>query len=95
MKKVSVVLICICYLLSGCSMFGSYMKEPVTFYYVQKDYQEEMQDVIRNISFKRVRGFISKMIYISVKFECIYILILAFKLRDKIKEFIWNMKRDR
>ena len=43
---------------------------------------EEMQDVIRNISFKRVRGFISKMIYISVKFECIYILILAFKLRD-------------
>lgn len=46
MKKVSVVLICICYLLSGCSMFGSYMKEPVSFYYVQKDYQEEMQDVI-------------------------------------------------
>ena len=32
--------------LSGCSMFGTRVKEPVTFYYIRSDYQETMQPVI-------------------------------------------------
>ena len=39
MKRFAAILLIFALLLSGCSVFGSRIKEPVTFYYVQSSYQ--------------------------------------------------------
>lgn len=39
MKRFAAVLLTLALLLSGCSVFGSRIEEPVTFYYVQTAYQ--------------------------------------------------------
>ena len=43
MKRVIVLLICISLLVCGCRELVS---DPVTFYYVRKEYQEDMTDII-------------------------------------------------
>lgn len=45
MKRLIGLLLLFSMLLSGCSM-GERIKEPVTFYYIQENYQEEMGNVI-------------------------------------------------
>lgn len=44
MKRLICLLFCL--LLSGCSMVGEWIKEPVTFYYVHANYQKDMEQVI-------------------------------------------------
>ena len=45
MKRLISLILLFCLLLSGCSM-GERIKEPVTFYYIQENYQQEMGSVI-------------------------------------------------
>ncbi len=46
-KRTCALLLLACFLLSGCSIFGERTKEPVTFYYVRRDFQYFTQnDVI-------------------------------------------------
>ena len=46
MKRCICVLILICLCLSGCSITGERIKEPVTFYYIRENYQKDMNQVI-------------------------------------------------
>lgn len=46
MKRVIFLVIVSCLLLSGCSVLGERIKEPVVFYYISADYQEDMEQVI-------------------------------------------------
>jgi len=46
MKRFICLCLVSCFFLSGCSLFGEWVKEPVTFYYVQEDYQKDMDLVI-------------------------------------------------
>lgn len=46
MKRVFAVIVCVCFLLSGCGFFGERIREPVTFYYICDQYQEELCCVI-------------------------------------------------
>lgn len=46
MKQWICLSLVLCLLLSGCSMAGEWIKEPVTFYYVGEDYQKDMEQVI-------------------------------------------------
>ena len=46
MKRLVCLLLLFSLLLSGCSYLGERIKEPVNFYYIRKDYQEEMDSVI-------------------------------------------------
>ncbi len=39
MKRLFVLILIVCFLLSGCSFFGERLKEPVTFYYLNAEYQ--------------------------------------------------------
>lgn len=43
MKKYTAMLLLLCLLLTGCA---DHIKEPVTFYYIRADYQEDMQNMI-------------------------------------------------
>ena len=45
MKRLFCLLFCLCFL-SGCSVTGERIKEPVVFYYVRDGYQKEMGSVI-------------------------------------------------
>jgi len=46
MKKMIALILAACLLLSGCSMLGDRIKDPVTFYYIRGDYQTSMGQVI-------------------------------------------------
>ena len=46
MKHWLCLILTFCLLLSGCSMAGDWIKEPVTFYYVSEGYQKDMEQVI-------------------------------------------------
>jgi len=46
MNRLICILLCACFLLSGCSISGERIKEPVVFYYVREDYQKDMKPVI-------------------------------------------------
>lgn len=46
MKRMICLIMVFGMLLSGCSMAGERIKEPVTFYYVREDYQKDMGTVI-------------------------------------------------
>ena len=46
MKRLTSVFLLFCLCLSGCSMIGERVKEPVTFYYIRENYQKEMDQVI-------------------------------------------------
>ena len=46
MKRLINVFLLFCLFLSGCTMIGERVKEPVTFYYVRENYQKEMDQVI-------------------------------------------------
>jgi len=46
MNRLICLLLCFCFLLTGCSVSGERIKEPVVFYYVRKDYQKDMDPVI-------------------------------------------------
>jgi len=46
MKRLICLLMLFCFLLSGCSIAGERIKEPVRFYYVRQDYHEDMETVI-------------------------------------------------
>ena len=46
MKRLISLIIFFSLLMSGCSTAGEWIKEPVTFYYVQRDYQKDMEQVI-------------------------------------------------
>ena len=46
MKRLIGLMLLCSLLLTGCSSMGERVKEPVTFYYVRQNYQEEMGDVI-------------------------------------------------
>lgn len=46
MKRLITFMLLFSLLLSGCSSSGEWIKEPVTFYYVQCDYQKDMEQVI-------------------------------------------------
>ena len=45
-KRLLAYLLISCLLLSGCSVMGERIKEPVTFYYVYDSYQKDMGQVI-------------------------------------------------
>lgn len=45
-KRLLAYLLISCLLLSGCSVMGERIKEPVTFYYVYDNYQKDMGQVI-------------------------------------------------
>ncbi len=46
MKRLFCHILIVVLFLSGCSIVGERIKEPVTFYYVRKDYQKDMGNVI-------------------------------------------------
>ena len=46
MKRIISFLSIVCLLLSGCGVLGERIKDPVTFYYIRSDYQEDMTQVI-------------------------------------------------
>jgi len=46
MNKLICFLLCFCFLLTGCSVSGERIKEPVKFYYVRENYQKDMEPVI-------------------------------------------------
>ena len=46
MKQTFCLILIFCLLLSGCSIGGERIKEPVTFYYINKDYRNDMEQVI-------------------------------------------------
>lgn len=46
MKRTICFLLILCLLLSGCSVIGERLKEPVTFYYLCSEYQEKLCCVI-------------------------------------------------
>lgn len=46
MKRLICFMLFSCLLFSGCSIDGEWVKEPVTFYYVRKNYQKDMGTVI-------------------------------------------------
>jgi len=46
MKRLICLILLFSFVLSGCSVLGERIKDPVTFYYIRKDYQTEMGDVI-------------------------------------------------
>lgn len=46
MKRTISLILLMCLFLSGCSISGEWIKEPVTFYYVHESYQKDMQEVI-------------------------------------------------
>ena len=46
MKRILCLILIFCLLLSGCSLIGEHVKEPVTFYYVSENYQKDMDQVI-------------------------------------------------
>lgn len=46
MKRYISIFLVFSLFLSGCSVFGERIKEPVTFYYIRTDYQEDMGTVI-------------------------------------------------
>ena len=46
MKRIVCLILIFCLFLSGCSLLGEHVKEPVTFYYVNKNYQKDMAQVI-------------------------------------------------
>lgn len=46
MKRLICLLLISCLCLTGCSMAGEWIKEPVTFYYVRESYQKDMEPVI-------------------------------------------------
>ena len=46
MKRYISLFLLLCLLLSGCSAAGDWVNEPVHFYYVRKNYQNDMQQVI-------------------------------------------------
>lgn len=46
MKRLICFLLLSCLIFTGCSVDGEWVKEPVTFYYVRKNYQKDMGTVI-------------------------------------------------
>lgn len=46
MKQLLSLILVFCLLLSGCSITGDWVKEPVTFYYINENYRSNMQQVI-------------------------------------------------
>ena len=46
MKRCICLFLILPFFLSGCGVFGERIKEPVTFYYIQEDYQQTMEPVI-------------------------------------------------
>lgn len=46
MKRIFCLILVVCLFLSGCSSFGERIKEPVTFYYLCSQYQEDLCCVI-------------------------------------------------
>ena len=46
LKRLLACLLILCLFLSGCSVMGERIKEPVIFYYVCKNYQKDMNQVI-------------------------------------------------
>lgn len=46
MKRLFCCLTVCCLLFTGCAAAGEWIKEPVTFYYVRKNYQKDMDHVI-------------------------------------------------
>lgn len=46
MKRLSCVILILCFLLSGCGMFGERLREPVTFYYLQSEFQHGSQEPV-------------------------------------------------
>ena len=63
MKRLICMLILFCLCVSGCSMTGERLKEPVTFYYVYENYRKDMNQVIaselREASAKQARNSFS------------------------------------
>lgn len=46
MRRTICLFAILCLFLSGCSVLGERIKDPVTFYYIRADYQEDMDQVI-------------------------------------------------
>ncbi len=46
MKRSACLILLVCFLLSGCHMFGNRIKEPVTFYYIRANYREDLTSMI-------------------------------------------------
>lgn len=48
MKRCILFLLIFCFLFSGCGVYGDRIKEPVTFYYVRSDYQQDLSVVFES-----------------------------------------------
>lgn len=46
MKRMLCLILLFGFILSGCSSMGERIKEPVTFYYIRENYQDDMGDVV-------------------------------------------------
>lgn len=46
MKRVICLMLLFSLLLSGCGVYGTRIKDPVTFYYIRSDYREDMGSLI-------------------------------------------------
>lgn len=46
MKRLIGIILAFCLILSGCSLTGERIKEPVTFYYVCDHYEKDMEQII-------------------------------------------------
>ena len=46
MKRIFCLVVLVCFVFSGCHFSGERLKEPVTFYYIRSDYQEDLTGVI-------------------------------------------------
>lgn len=46
MKRLICLLLTFCLCMTGCSVAGEWIKEPVTFYYVRESYRKDMEPVI-------------------------------------------------
>ena len=58
MKRLISLILLFGFLLSGCSM-GERIKEPVTFYYIRENYQDDMGDVVK-VAVKKIDMAASK-----------------------------------
>jgi len=63
MKQFLAFVILICFLFSGCQLVGERIKEPVTFYYIQGDYQDALSDAIAS-EIREASGHLDDLSYL-------------------------------
>lgn len=63
MKRLICILLANCLMLSGCSLTRERIKEPVTFYYIQEDFQKDMEQLLAS-EFREASGHRDDLTYL-------------------------------